>query len=188
MGEMVVQSYNSFLKGEKPLKNLGFFVYDLKSYKVVQSRTNHTQTQRKGGAMMSEQDEIQVNAASSLTAEQICKFAKRDEQPTSGMCYIDWLLWYMVRDIYNEHGAGLISAEQGAKRKQSAVRIWEREWECHQRNAAITNRAAELWKSVEEAATAYRKNRTIQNADLLMVAIYGIAVNEWPDDQSGGAS
>lgn len=110
----------------------------------------------------------------SFTPDEISKLAMRNEMPDSGMCVIDWLLWYMLRDIYNEHGAGLISAEQGASRKQNAMDLWMHEWEVHQRDAAITYRMAELWKTVEATASMYRKNRTLENADLLMAAIYGM--------------
>jgi hypothetical protein len=39
-------------------------------------------------------------------------------------------------------------------------------------NAA--SRVAELFKNIEETATAYRKQRSLENADRLMNVVYGL--------------
>lgn len=113
----------------------------------------------------------------SYTPDEICKFARRDELPDGGLCLIEHLLWYKLRDIYNEHAMGVISASDGAERKREALSWAEQEWEKKCRDDELVYRCARLWKNVEEAAAEYRKNRTIQNADLLMASIYGIALN-----------
>lgn len=107
---------------------------------------------------------------------EISSFAARNERPDTGMTVIDWVLWYMLRDIYNEYAAGVLTKEDGAKRKQDAMNIWTHEWEVHQRDAATVNRMAELWKSVEDAASMYRKDRSLKNADLVMAVIYGMSI------------
>lgn len=109
---------------------------------------------------------------------EISSFAARNERPDTGMTVIDWVLWYMLRDIYNEYAAGVLTKEDGAKRKQDALNIWIHEWEVHQRDAATVNRMAELWKSVEEAASMYRKDRSLKNADLVMAVIYGMSMRK----------
>ena len=113
-----------------------------------------------------------------LTAAEISALASRNELPGQSMPCIDWLLWYMLRDVYADFNSGISDKVNGAERKRKALSIWEREHERIARDNAIVNRAAELWKSVEEAAAMYRKDRTLQNADLVMLAIYGIGVND----------
>lgn len=89
------------------------------------------------------------------------------------MNYIDWLLWYMLRDIYNGYKAGTLDKDACVERKAEAVDIWERETFKRDQSRQLATRCADLWKNVEEAASLYRKERTLKNADLMLVAIYG---------------
>ena len=116
-----------------------------------------------------------------LTAEEIGKLAYRNEKPEQGFDYIDWLLWFMLRDIYNQFRAGTMEIDSCVKRKEEAVNIWEKERFRDDQMRQSSSRAAELWKNVEAAASQYRKNRTLENADLVMVAIYGIKLQ--PDGE-----
>lgn len=107
------------------------------------------------------------------TPTELSALASRNEMPDKPMACIDWLLWYMLRDIYSEFAAGMLTKEQGAERKQHAVRIYEREWERIAQNNALCDRVVNLWKGLEEASSAYRKDRTLENADNLMRVVYG---------------
>lgn len=132
---------------------------------------------------MSEQN--RVDAVPSYTPEQISRFAKRDELPDGGLPMIDHLLWYKLRDIYNEHAMGVISSADGAERKREALSWAERAWEHKAYDDATIYRCVRLWKRVEEAAAVYRKDRTVQNADLLMAAIYGADLGTTDVQQKG---
>lgn len=113
------------------------------------------------------------NDQSTYTPMEVSEYAAKNEMPESGMTYIDWLLWYMLRDIYNEFSAGMLTKEQGAERKRQAMSIYEKECEHNARTTALYHHVSELWKSVEAAAAAYRKDRTLENADEMMRAVYG---------------
>ena len=104
---------------------------------------------------------------------EISAYAAKNEMPDSGMTYIDWLLWYMLRDIYREYSAGELTKEQGAERKRQAMEIYQRECELNARYRELCSRVSELWKRLEEASSAYRKDRTLENADKMMEIVYG---------------
>lgn len=113
------------------------------------------------------------NDQSTYTPMEISAYAAKNEMPESGMTYIDWLLWYMLRDIYNEFSAGMLTKEQGAERKKQALDIYEKEWEYMGRTLALCDRVSDLWKRLETVASAYRKDRSIENADKMMEVVYG---------------
>lgn len=108
-----------------------------------------------------------------MTVDEISSYSVKNEMPDHGMTYIDWLLWYMLRDIYAEFRQGTLDKEHGLARKKHAIDVWERETAKAERSRQIAFRAAETWKNVETAACQYRKDRTIQSADLILVALYG---------------
>ena len=112
------------------------------------------------------------------------------------MTYVDWLLWYMLRDVYRDFKAGKLDAEKGAERKQHSLSIWEKEsFRVRQLNE-LADSAGKLWTRIETAADTYRLNRTLQNADRLIEAIYNVPVSTNDDgsdeteqqDQNGGDS
>ena len=131
-----------------------------------------------------------------MTADQISQLAARQEMPPDGMTYVDWLLWYMLRDVYRDFKAGKLDAQKGAERKQHSLSIWEKEsFRVRQLNE-LADSAGKLWKRIETAADTYRLNRTLQNADRLIEAIYNVPVRAGSDgsdeteqqDQNGGDS
>lgn len=134
-------------------------------------------------------DEISsVNTTPTERAGQISSYAAKNEMPDSGLNYIDWLLWYMLRDIYAEFRQGTLDKERGAARKKHAIEIWEKETFRDEQTRQTAMRVADLWKRVEVAASQYRKDRTLENADLLMVSIYGGLMRAEGSGQSGQGS
>ena len=115
-----------------------------------------------------------------LTPDEISALAAQDDKPNADMTTIDWLLWYMLRDVYRDFKHGHITKEQGAERKRQALDIWERQTDRYHADRDLINRVVALWKNVEAAASTYRKDRTLENADAIMTAIYGM--------RRGGAS
>lgn len=107
------------------------------------------------------------------TPLEVSTLAARNEMPDKPMSYVNWLLWYMLRDIYNEFTAGTLTKEQGAARKKQAMDIYEKECEYLCRTMATCDRMAALWRGIESASTAYRKERSLENADKLMEVVYG---------------
>lgn len=119
------------------------------------------------------------------TADEISSYAAKNEMPDSGLTYIDWLLWYMLRDIYAEFRQGTLDKERGADRKKHAIEIWEKETFNNEQSRQLAFRVADLWKRVELAASQYQKDRTLENADLIIVALYGFMSNQGECSDSG---
>lgn len=107
------------------------------------------------------------------SASEVSALAAKGVMPDKGMTYVSWLLWYMLRDIYNEFSAGTLTKEQGAERKRQAMEIYDRECEYLCRTLETCDRVAKMWRDVEAASTAYRKERTLENADEMMRILYG---------------
>lgn len=93
--------------------------------------------------------------------------------PESAMPY-DWLYWYRMRDIYIAAGRGKMTVEAGRAAKRDAVCSWTSEREEHERSVL-------LWKRLEPAATAYAKERTIENADAMFEALYRLPSSDKHD-------
>lgn len=120
-----------------------------------------------------------------MTADQISQLAAKQEMPADGMTCTDWLLWYMLRDIYRDFKAGRLDAEKGSERKKHSLSIWEKEsFRVRQLNE-LADSAGKMWKRVEMAANAYRLNRSLQNADKLIEAIYNVPVDHEQNEQTG---
>ena len=83
-------------------------------------------------------------APSSLTIKQISGYAMNETQPEAGMCVIDWLLWFMLRDIYRDYKTGNMAKEDCAARKDRAIQIWLEAWEREGLNNAIVAKANEI--------------------------------------------
>lgn len=109
-----------------------------------------------------------------MTFDDISKLAAKNERPESGMTYIDYLAWYILRDIYRDFKACLIDKERGEERKREALSIWERETQKEEQFREQIFRVAELWKRIESASSAYQLDRTLENADKLIYAIYRV--------------
>ena len=109
-----------------------------------------------------------------MTFDDISKLAAKNERPESGMTYIDYLAWYILRDIYRDFRSGLIDRERGEERKREALTIWESESQNVEQCREQIFRVAELWKRIESASSAYQLDRTLENADKLIYAIYRV--------------
>ena len=107
-----------------------------------------------------------------MTIDELSELAAKNERPDGAEPH-DLLAWYELRDLYREYRAGRISKDQGGREK---VRIiFDRQKYAEQNDTAekdLQSRAA-FWKAIENAATEYNLNPTIENADKFVKAVYG---------------
>jgi hypothetical protein len=83
-------------------------------------------------------------------------------------------LYRGVQNLYAAFRQGAISVEEGKARKTQLVnRFWSRRSEENFKKTAA-KRYSEMIVRVEGAANAYAKNRTLENADRLYKALYGM--------------
>lgn len=109
-----------------------------------------------------------------LGEDEILRRAGQDVDLPDTASAADRALHATVRLLYWQHKAGYLSVEEGKRLKQRAIvryrdNVKTQEWATRQQLYI-----AELWKRVENAANEYRKNRTVENADKLMEALYGM--------------
>lgn len=108
-----------------------------------------------------------------FSSDEISAYAARGELPDKDMHQIDLVLWYMLRDIYNEFRTGTLDKATGAERKRHAIDLFDQAWERQCQADELCHRMAALWKQIETTATEYRKSRTLENADNMMRVVYG---------------
>jgi len=107
-----------------------------------------------------------------MTEEELSKAAMKEQYPESNMAY-DWLAWYKLRDVYRDFKAGRISKEQGEDRKRSIFRYRQQQVDDYQARLRLSKHFADFWRKIEEAATLYNKDPTIEHADKFVEAVYG---------------
>lgn len=91
-----------------------------------------------------------------------------------GLSLIDQVYFQGLAYLYARFRAGMITREQGSEEKKKML---------YARNEALREaefgdrcrqHAIELWKRIESCASMYAKESTIEHADALYSAIYGI--------------
>jgi len=107
--------------------------------------------------------------------EQISKCAMTEQTDSSVLTGpAEWLLYYRLRDVYRDFRRGTIKAEQGTQQKNLAIRQYRNDIEQSRLSGEILHQHAKMWQRIEQSATAYRKERTTDNADRLLTALYGV--------------
>ena len=91
-----------------------------------------------------------------------------------GLELVDQLIFLCLRSLYAQRRRGEIDRETGSREK---MRL------CYQRDLLgrklmmgerTVRRSAEMLKAVELAANAYARERTLENADRMYQALYGV--------------
>lgn len=108
------------------------------------------------------------------TTDQIAACAARGRMPDAALTAYEWLLWYELRDVYNDFRSGAATKEDGEKRKQNAINRFDRLTAKDEEDRKTVFRCAELWRKMESAAAEYRKAPSLETADKVMNIIYGI--------------
>lgn len=113
--------------------------------------------------------EMKTMAESKLLELPYEKIAMAGGEMPEGMEYPDQILFHELRLLYDSYKRKLIDRETATQEKIELLRIYE----AHK----IVDRMGKEWveqiKRTELARAEYRKNRTLENADLLVLAIEG---------------
>lgn len=107
-----------------------------------------------------------------MTIDELSALASKNERP-DGAEPQDLLAWYELRDLYREFRAGRISKDQGGREKVRIIFDRQKYAEQIESVRGELQRNASFWKSIEQAATEYNLNPTIENADKFIKAVYG---------------
>ena len=85
----------------------------------------------------------------------------------------DLLAWFKLRDVYREFRANRIDRAEGESRKRSIFKKRAEEASRREQHFVVQKRIADFFKDIEIPASAYMKDRTLENADTLIETIYG---------------
>lgn len=113
-----------------------------------------------------------------MTVDEIAKLAAQNIFPPDKLSLSETLLWYRLRDLYRNFSQGSISKESAAAEKQKIVKQYNRDNETQGFYETYVAKSAKMWRRIEGAATEYRQNKTIQNADKFVEAVYGVKMKE----------
>lgn len=90
-----------------------------------------------------------------------------------GLSMEDQLLYLSLRNLYASFRSGTISREHGSAEKGKLLYEHGRRVRLHNVSLRGSKHTAAMWGSIAKYTHAYRKDRTVENADKLLEAIQG---------------
>lgn len=96
--------------------------------------------------------------------------------PDDAMTCPERALYYALRDIYSDYKRGIITKAKGEELKLKAMRQFEFDNQSISSAIKILKSHAEFWKSIEMASSRYRLERTLENADAFLEAVYKVPI------------
>lgn len=109
-----------------------------------------------------------------MTSNDITLHAYNGTFPDEPMNMPEMLLYKEIENISLKYKYGMITKDVATTLKTKALADYKHNLTAYQNGIDCANRIADLYKRIELATSAYRKNKTIDNADKLMEAIYGL--------------
>lgn len=86
--------------------------------------------------------------------------------------------YYQAREAYAQYFDKRITQDEASQRIKDAIMRYNSDMQERQNGIDALCRIGALYKAIELAATAYRKDRTLDNADKLLEAIYGATMRK----------
>ena len=100
--------------------------------------------------------------------------ASRGDPMPDGLSLAEQQTYQAIRYLYAVYRAKRITQEQAAKEKARILRELRMMQEKEALKEKAYNRSVAMWKDLEAAANHYGTERTLENADKLIEAIYGV--------------
>lgn len=109
-----------------------------------------------------------------MTKDEISRYAFMNDMPDKPMTCPERCLWYALRDVYRKFSNGDITKEKGDAEKARALRQFDQDSNSMRLAERIIKRDAAMWMEIELAGSMYRLDRTLENADAFVAAVYGV--------------
>lgn len=109
-----------------------------------------------------------------MDIDKISVFAAKGEMPKENISLSEWLLFYRLRDLYRDFEKGNVGIESGKEKKDKIIKQFKSDNEQERRVSEHYKRLNETMKRIEISAMNYAQNKTIENADRFMEAVYGV--------------
>lgn len=100
--------------------------------------------------------------------------AMNGEPMPEGLNFLDARMYQALACLYFRFNQNAISVEDGKKEKRLLIAKYREELENEKFNSKWVAHTVELWKNIELTANAYRTNRTLAHADVLVDTVYGL--------------
>lgn len=108
-----------------------------------------------------------------MTVDEILLAAANGVEPPDLNC-ADALLFCRMRESYRAYRDGEISRAAGEEAKKKAMAEYRANSNHLEQGRAAQYRMARLWAELERHSSAYRKEKSLDTADKLMEAVYGL--------------
>lgn len=122
-----------------------------------------------------------------MTKEDISKYAYMNELPDASLSCPERCLWYALRDVYRRFQSGDLTKVQSIAEKTKAIRQFELDCKVLHLADRIVTRNAAMWAEIELAGSMYRLDRTLENADAFINAVYNVKMKH-PEKPKEGDS
>lgn len=113
-----------------------------------------------------------------MTVDEITVAAAQDLLPSEKLSLAENLLWYRLRDLYQGFAKGAVSKDKAAEEKKKVLKQFESDRQTEATAKRYGDFHASLWRGIESAANNYHENKTIENADKFVEAVYGVKMKE----------
>ena len=101
------------------------------------------------------------------------KEAANGEPIPAGLSLVDQVAFRFLRSMYRDIRTGVQTREQAIEEKGKMTYQYDKEKRSMEHWKAMGEYWSEMRRNLESAQNAYRKNRTLENADALSAALDG---------------
>ena len=101
------------------------------------------------------------------------KEAANGDQIPDGLSLVDQVAFRFLRSMYRDIRTGVQTREQAIEEKGKMTYQYDKEKRSMEHWSKMGSYWAEKYSRVEAAQSAYKKNRTLENADALSAALDG---------------
>lgn len=109
-----------------------------------------------------------------MTKDEISRYAFMNDMPDKPMTCPERCLWYALRDVYRRFSNGDITKEKGDSEKNRALRQFDQDRMKLDLAEKIIQRDSAMWAEIEIAGYTFQMDRTLENADAFISAVYGV--------------
>jgi hypothetical protein len=102
------------------------------------------------------------------------KEAIRGEPMPKDLSLADQMAYQALSSMYSRFRVRAITREQGAEEKKKLFLTYDKAYRQREREVNMAQHYAEQNARIESAANDYAKDRTLENADKLYKALYGM--------------
>ena len=120
-----------------------------------------------------------------MTEQDILLNAANDIWPEEPLNMAQQLLWYKANELYRLYKSGALPKDAGIKRKTKIISEFRYNNSQLSTSMAREKHLADFWVKLSSSAINYAKNKSIDNADAMYFAMYGMIPSDIPIQRGG---